>query len=297
MRFLDVRTDFAFKKVFGSDGSKHILISFLNALIYSNRKHKIKDLTIVDPYNIPMIKGVKETYVDVKAILDDDTKVIIEMQVLNHEGFEKRILYNAAKNYSLQLNKAEDYNLLNPVIALSIVDFDMFETNEVITNFKLIEKEQLITYSDDIELIFVELPKFKKSLEQLSNIKEQWIYFVKNAGSLEYIPDTLDTSIQEALSTVNEASMSKDELEAQYKRKEFISVQKLALQKAKNDGKKEGIEEGRQEGLQEGIEIGIEKGIRQRNIEIAKALLDILDNETIALKTGLSEEEIQNLRY
>ena len=58
MNFLDVRTDFAFKKVFGSEESKDILISFLNAIIYSNRKQKIQDLTIVDPYNIPMIKGL-----------------------------------------------------------------------------------------------------------------------------------------------------------------------------------------------------------------------------------------------
>jgi len=118
MNFLDVKTDYAFKKVFGSENSKEILISFLNAIIYDDSKNKIKDLTIVDPYNIPMIKGVKDTLVDVKAILDDDTKVIIEMQVLNHSGFEKRVLYNAAKNYSIQLDKSEAYHLLNPVIAL-----------------------------------------------------------------------------------------------------------------------------------------------------------------------------------
>jgi len=193
MNFLDVKTDYAFKKVFGSDKSKSKLISFLNAIIYENSCNKIKDLTIVEPYNIPMIKGVKDTFVDVKALLDDDSKVIIEMQVLNHAGFEKRILYNAAKNYSIQLNKSEDYHLLNPVIALTIVDFKMFkDSDKVVNRFKLLEKEKLINYSDDIELIFVELPKFKKEIEDLDNIKDQWIYFVKNAGSLEYIPQNLD---------------------------------------------------------------------------------------------------------
>jgi len=223
MQFLDVKTDYAFKKVFGSETSKEILKSFLNALVYDNKSLKIKELEIVDPYNIPMIKGVKDTFVDVKALLDDNTKVIIEMQVLNHTGFEKRVLYNAAKNYSLQLNKAEDYHLLNPVIALSIVDFDMFsDTDSVITNFKLMEKEQLIHYSDDIELIFVELPKFTKELKALTNIKDQWIYFIKNAGSLEYIPEKLNENIKQALATVNEANLSKDELESQHKRKEFF---------------------------------------------------------------------------
>jgi len=182
MNFLDVKTDYAFKKVFGSENSKKLLISFLNALVYDNKKIKIKDLSIVDPYHNSIITGVKSSFVDVKAILDDDTKVIIEMQVLNHKGFEKRVLYNAAKNYSIQLNKSDDYHLLNPVIALSIVDFNMFDDSlEVITNFKLLEKKQLLNYNDDIELIFVELPKFTKELDNLENIKEQWIYFVKNA--------------------------------------------------------------------------------------------------------------------
>jgi predicted transposase/invertase (TIGR01784 family) len=277
MQFLDVKTDYAFKKVFGSEDSKDKLISFLNAIIYNNAKIKIKDLVIVDPYNIPMIKGVKDTFVDVKAVLSDDTKVIIEMQVLHHAGFEKRVLYNAAKNYSIQLNKAEDYHLLNPVIALTIVDFTMFKDNKnIINRFKLIEKDTFIDYNNDIELVFVELPKFKKEENELDNISEQWIYFIKNAGSLEYIPSTLDTQIKNALDTVNEANLTKDELEAQHKRKEFISIQRLALMKAKNDGIQQGIEQGK--------------------INIAKNLLDILDDETISLKIDLSIDIIKNLR-
>jgi len=286
MNFLDVKTDYAFKKVFGSIESKEILISFLNALIYFDRKHKIKDLTIVDPYNIPMIKGVKDTFVDVKAILDDDTKVIIEMQVLNHKGFEKRVLYNAAKNYSIQLDRSDNFHLLNPVIALSIVDFVMFDDNEkVINNFKLIEKEQFINYNDDIELIFVELPKFQKELQELQDIKEQWIYFVKNAGSLEYIPNNIDDEIKKALQSVNEAGMSKDELEAQHKRKEFISIQRLAILKADEDG------------FEKGMERGMEKGMEAKTLEIAKnAIANGLDDATISLITGLDTVTIQNLR-
>ena len=193
-------------------------------------------------------------FLDVKATLDNDTKVIIEMQVLNHEGFEKRVLYNAAKNYSVQLDKSEKYNLLNPVIALSIVDFIMFqESDKIINRFKLLEKEKLITYNDDIELIFVELKKFNKNINSLENIKDERIYFIKNAGSLEYVPNNLNEEIKTALQTVNEANLTKEELEAQHKRKEFISVQKLAMLKAKNDGLKEGLEQGLEKGMQKGM--------------------------------------------
>ena len=172
MQFLDVRTDFAFKKVFGSEQSTAILIDFLNAVLEYPPERAIVDLTIVDPYQIPLIKGMKDTYVDVKARLVDGRQVIIEMQVLNHEGFEKRVLYNAAKNYSIQLTKGDAYHLLNPVIALTITDFVLFEGNpELINNFKLIEKKQFIEYSDDIELIFIELPKFTKHEDGLETIQ------------------------------------------------------------------------------------------------------------------------------
>ena len=296
MKFLDVKIDYAFKKVFGSEDSKDILISFLNALIYEKKPTKIKDLTIVDPYNVPHLKGVKESYVDVKAILNNDTKVIIEMQVLHHQAFvlglsparlslcsdDKRVLYNLAKNYSMQLNEAEDYHLLNPVISLNIVDFIMFnDTNKVITNFKLIAKEEFINYSDDIELVFIELPKFKKELDELKTLTDQWIYFIQNAGSLEYIPNNFDSTIKNSFDILNEANLTKDELEIQHKQKEFISIQKLAIMKATNDG----------------LSKGIEQGTELRNIKIAKnSILQGLDDKTISSITNLPLDIIQNLR-
>ena len=112
MEFLDVRTDFAFKKVFGSEQSKPILLDFLNAVINFDGE-RITDLEIVDPYQIPLVKGMKDSFVDVKAMLSNRTRVIIEMQVLNYTGLEKRILYNAAKSYSTQLVRGEEYNTLS----------------------------------------------------------------------------------------------------------------------------------------------------------------------------------------
>jgi len=293
MRFLDVRTDYAFKKVFGSNENKPLLIKFLNSVIVFSNNAKIKDLTIEDPYNIPMLKGMKDSFVDVKAMLDNDTKVIIEMQVLNHQGFEKRVLYNMAKNYSTQLNKAEDYNLLNPVIALSIVDFTMFkETDKYITNFKLLEKDEFINYNDDIELIFIELPKFKKQLNELKTIQEKFIYFIKNSQNLSLIPKELE-DISKALETVNEASLTKEELELQHKRKEFIFIQKSSIDLAKEQGIEQGIEKGIEKGIEQGIEQGIEMG-KQEAIQsmIVKAYKNGTPTNLIGGFVGLDEEQV-----
>ncbi len=279
MQFLDVKTDYAFKKVFGSEQSKSILISFLNALLDFNGE-KITELTIVDPYQIPLLQGMKDTFVDVKAVLSNQTKVIIEMQVLNVEGFEKRILYNAAKSYSTQLLKGEKYHLLNPVVALTITDFVMFDDlKDIMSTFKLLEKNHLINYSDDIQLVFVELPKFLKTDQELTNITDKWIYFVKNAGSLEYIPETLQNNqeIQQAFTIANTASLSRAELELQEKRHDFIRLQQGSIELARSQGKQEGKEETR--------------------LEIAKNLLAAgLEMSLIIKTTGFSQLELEKIK-
>ena len=184
MSFIDPKTDFAFKKIFGSANSKDILISFLNAILYEANP-VIEDLEILDPYLAPKIKGVKNTYLDVKAKIGGTKTVIIEMQVLNVESFDKRILYNATKAYSVQLKSGENYDLLNPVIALTITNFEMFEHLEtVISRFCIKEKNNQIDYlADQLEFVFVELPKFDKTLEELETLTDKWIYFMKTARS------------------------------------------------------------------------------------------------------------------
>jgi len=251
MRFLDVKTDYAFKKVFGSDNSKNILLSFLNSLDIFNGQEVIEDLTIVDHYQVPVIQGMKDTYVDVKATLSSGTKVIIEMQVLNVVGFEQRILYNAAKSYSTQLLQGQAYHLLNPVIALTITDFVMFadDGDHYKSTFKLIEKDRLVQYSGDIELVFIELPKFNKTEADLVNVVDKWIYFIKNSGSLAYIPQNMAVlpELAQAFTIANEAGLSLEELEIQFKRRDFIILQKGSIELASSRA------------LAKGIEIGIEK--------------------------------------
>ena len=232
-----------------------------------------------------MLKGMKDSFVDVKALLNNESTVIIEMQVLPHVGFEKRILYNMAKNYSTQLVKGEQYQLLNPIIALTIVDFDMFpNTSHFISRFKLRENETFIKYSDDLEMVFVELPKFTKSLGELKNIEDEWIWFVKNAGSLEYIPNEISEDVKGAFEIVNEATMSLEELEIQKQKKDFIFIQAGSITLAHEKGREEGREEG------------MEKGRRNAMIEVATSLLGYLDDAIIAKQTKLSVEEVSALR-
>ena len=283
--FINPKTDFAFKKIFGSQQSTDILISFLNAILYDG-KDEIVELEILDPYQPPRIKGMKDSFLDVKAKLHDRTTVVVEMQVLNVFGFEKRVLYNAAKFYATQLNIGEGYTLLNPVIALTITDFEMFpKSQKVISTFTFREKEELTSYCDDIELVFIELPKFKKSLEALESLSDKWIYFLRNANKLQSIPSSMEQepALEHAFRVAEESQLNREELET-------LEQQSMVLHDSANAiifAEKQAEERGELKG-----EI---KGKRSAAIAIARQLFDILDLETIAQKTGLTLEELRSL--
>jgi len=244
MIFISPKTDFAFKKIFGANDSKDILISFLNALIY-NANPVIQDLEIIDPYNPGDVVDLKDSYLDVRAVLDNGSTVLIEMQVLNVASFEKRVIYNLTKTYANQLKYGEGYSHLKPAIALTITDFQMFnQTQRFLTRFGLKEKQELFDYTDpEIELIFVELPKFTKTLEKLETLTDKWIYFIKDAPSLEVIPPTFRqvSELEKAMNIANQANLSVEELEKLRKREVFLEDQRGFIVKAKQEGR---VEEG-----------------------------------------------------
>ena len=283
MRFINPKTDFAFKKIFGDEQNKEILISFLNAILYQGNS-AIESLEILNPYQSPKIRGIKDTYLDIRAKLNNQQTVIIEMQVLNVEGFEKRILYNAAKAYSIQLDTGVDYTLLNPVIALTITDFEMFPNlDKVISRFVLKERDYLVDYLIyDIELVFVELPKFGKKLEELETLTDKWIYFLKNAKSLEVVPEPMGEvqAIKKAFEVANRADLTREELEDLEHQEIYIQDQRNAITKA----------------VKQAVSQAVSQAMKEKALEIAKGLLDVLDEATIAQTTGLTVEEIQKLK-
>ncbi|NER88225.1 Rpn family recombination-promoting nuclease/putative transposase [Moorena sp. SIO3A2] len=243
MRFISPKTDFAFKKIFGSDQSNDILISFLNAMIYSGNS-VIQDLEIIDPYSAGDVVDLKDTYLDVKAVLEDGTTVIIEIQLWNVEAFKKRVVYNLCKTYGNQLQLGQGYFDLNPVIALTITDFKLFPSSEkVISCFYFQEEEDHLPYQEnELKLVFVELPKFTKQLEDLESVIDKWIYFIKEAPNLEIIPDNFREipQLEKALTIANQAGLSVSEVEKLRKQEMVLEDSRGALSFAKRQGREEG---------------------------------------------------------
>ncbi len=218
------------------------------------------------------------------------------MQVLNIESLAKLVVYNAAKTYSTQLIRGEGYFKLKPVIALIITGFEMFDNDrEVISHFVFKEKKRLFEYPDPgMEMIFIELPKFNKKMDELETLTDRWIYFMKNAYSLDIVPSTMETvsEIQQAFAIANEANFNLKELADLENRERYI----LDQQGFFVQGIKEGVAQGREQAREKGREEGLALGMREKGLEIARQLLNVLDNQTISQTTGLSVEDIQKLR-
>ncbi|NEO78228.1 Rpn family recombination-promoting nuclease/putative transposase [Moorena sp. SIO4G3] len=302
MRFISPKTDFAFKKIFGSDESKDILISFLNAMIYSGES-VIQDLEILDPYSAGDVVELKDTYLDVKAVLEDRTTVLIEMQIWNVEAFEKRVVYNLCKTYGNQLKSGQGYFDLNPVIALTITDFKLFpSTQKVISCFCFQEKEERFAYQEnELAMVFVELPKFNKQLEELESVIDKWIYFIKEAPSLEIIPDNLREipQLEKALTIANQAGLSVSELEKLRKQEMVLEDTRGALSLAQREGIEQGIIQGIEQGIIQGIEQGIMQGRVQGERRVIVRQLERrfgkLTSNIMALIEALTNQELERL--
>ena len=306
MTFADPKNDLAFKKIFGDENHKEILISFLNATLDFRDKKAIVDVILANPYQVPRIPELKETILDIKATNKEGENFIVEMQKKDLGDFTKRSLYYTSKAYVSQLPKGNNYTILKKVYFIGILNFNIFDNQNYVSRHLIINQETNTQDLDDFEFTFIELPKFDKELGALSSILDKWIYFLKNASNLTMVPKEYNTinEFKTAFEIVTQTAWDRKELEVyEYMAlKEFdeinalMTAERKGMQRGIEKGMEKGIEKGMERGIEKGMEKGMEKGARIEKLNIAKSLLDVLDTETIALKTGLSPDDIDKLR-
>ena len=286
---LSPKVDFVFKKIFGNEKHPKILISFLNAVIKPTdliKSVQIKNTDIEKEH-------IEDKYsrLDIKAVTNNGEHINIEIQVKNEYNMIKRSLYYWSKMYEGQLTKGQDYDTLSRTICINILDFKYLKNDNFHNCYRLKEKNTNEELTDVMELHFIEIPKLRKleNSEDISDMLEAWITFIESPTS-ELI-DKLEMSsdeIKEAKEELLRLSGNDKERERYEKRFESLLEQNSLLANAER--------KGLQKGLQKGIEKGKKEGAKQEKILIAKNLLDVLDDETISNKTGLSLKEIKELR-
>ena len=283
---LDPKVDFVFKNIFGSPKHPRILISFLNAIL-----KPINKITSVEIKGTDLEKQFiddKYSRLDVKAITSNDEIINIEIQLKNEYNMIKRSLYYLSKMYEEQLKEGEDYSKLNRTVCINILNFKYLKTEEFHSAYRLKELESNEELTDIIELHFIEIPKLSKDSDE-KDMLMAWTEFLRDPESEKV--RSLEMSIEEIREAKDELvrmSNDKEQREIYEMRAKILKDKVSALNEAERKGIEKGLEQGREEGKEEGE--------RNKAIEIAKNLLDVLNDETISLKTGLTIEEITRLR-
>ena len=221
-KFLDPKNDIAFKRVFGSENHKDILIHFINDILELKDNQQIESVEFLSPIQDPEIAYKKQSLIDVLCRDKNGVQIIVEMQVAPTKGFEKRAQYYAAKAYSRQLNSGsgEDgrYENLKEVIFIAIADCTIFKDKaEYKSDHVILDKNSYEHDLQDFSFTFIELPKFKKDkISELETIIEKWCYFFKYAAntSEEDLKKLIgsDLVINQAYEALNQFNWTEQEL-------------------------------------------------------------------------------------
>lgn len=273
------KIDLVFKKLFGVDQNKDLLLSLINSMLAED--DKMKEVVIKNPYNVPDYLSGKLSVLDIKAEDEKGRRYNIEMQIVGHDDYGRRTLFYWAKAFAEQIGVGGKYSDLNKTIVINIVDFDFFEEPEGIKDEdKRYHREAILkdrktneTYNqlDYCSVHFVELQKYNEDKHGIKGALDRWITFLNRAGELteDNIPDELATEeIKKAISQLNAMHLEKKEQE-HYDRQQILLMDEKAW-----------LESAEKRGL-----IKAAKGMKDKGIP----------SETIIQITGLSIDEIDIL--
>ncbi|MGK7881911.1 MAG: Rpn family recombination-promoting nuclease/putative transposase [Crocosphaera sp.] len=287
-RYINLLTDFGFKRLFGSEPHKVLLIDFLNSILPSY--HTVADISYKSNEN------VGNTALDRKAIFDlyceseAGEKFIVEIQKAKQNYFKDRSVYYATFPIQEQAIQGEWNYKLSSVYTIGILDF-IFDDNKNDPNFfhtVELKDQNCQVFYERLKFIYIELPKFQKTLENLENHFDKWLFLFRHLSELDIPPEKLQEGVFNQLFEIAEiAKFSPDEQRAYQNSLKYYRDLNNVVETSRQEGRQEGMEEGRREGIQEGEAKLVLRQLQRR-------LGDIPENiqETIR---GLSVEQLEEL--
>ncbi|BFD47590.1 MAG: Rpn family recombination-promoting nuclease/putative transposase [Wolbachia endosymbiont of Sergentomyia squamirostris] len=286
-KFLDPKNDLSFKKIFGSEKNKNILIHFLNDILDFSTSDQIMEIEFLSTIMDPEIASDKQSIVDVLCKDSIGNRFVIEMQLARDKGFEKRAQLYAAKAYSRQLDKSGNYIDLQKVFFIAISNCNLLpEEVDYISTHNIRDIKTNGHYLKDLQFVFIELPKFTKNrVEQLENTTERWCFFFK------YAEETTDEDLKKIAAEAPIIKLAYDELDRfRWNEKDLIAYEERILSVQKENAI---LAQKLDDAKHEGIQIGHQKG----KIEFAKNSLKAgISIDVISEITDLSQDEIKQLQ-
>lgn len=295
--------DIAFKKIFGVEENKDLLISLINSIV--EKEDRVKEVTLLNPYNPRNFKRDKLSILDIKAEGEDGKRFNIEIQISDEADYDKRALYYWAKLYTEQLKVTEDYSQLAKAIGIHILNFTSILGVQKYHNvFHIKEKETGLRYFKNLELHTVELKKFCSNgneeladiVAKVSNSLDMWSAFLTRNDLLnrDHLPTSLnDPALKKALNVLDVMNFTDEEREAYEAHLKWLRIEANTLKKYEAKGFNEGLEKGREEGLEKGLEKGREEG---RTEGLEKGRMDACRSIALSLHLqGMTLEQIAEI--
>ena len=302
---VDPKIDYAFKRLFGMERNRDVLIDLIDSVLQLPPEQRISDIQILNPFNEKETLDDKLSIVDIKARDQLGRQYNIEMQMLAYQVFRKRVLYYWAKLYQQQLHESDDYLSLKPTISICFLDSVLFsEVPDYHLKFKLLDAVHGLRLTEDLEIHLLELPKFLRRPEELVDPLDRWLYFMRYAEQMDVdaFPDALDTPVisraMEELKMLTQNDLERERYEARVKlQRDAITSIKAARLEGIAEGRKDGLVEGHKEGLVEGHREGLIDGWKEGlfgRISLCQRLLKrpVMSAEQLA---GLSLQELARL--
>lgn len=293
-KYINPFTDFGFKKLFGEESSKELLIDFLNQLLPQH--HQIEDLSY------RQTEQLGSTAVDRKAIFDlycqspTGERFIVELQKAKQNWFKDRSIFYATFPIQEQAQKGEwDYQL-EPVYCIGILDFvfdDNKESSQYLHRVALTEQEHQHLFYDKLWFIYLEMPHFQKTEEQLETHFDRWLYLLKHLPDFDQVPAAFKESIFLKAFEIAEIAQYAPDQKADYERSlKYYRDLKNVTDTAYQEGSEDGFSQGLAKGLEQGLEQGLEEGRKQERIAIARSMqAQNMAVELIEQVTGLKKDE------
>lgn len=298
---IDPSIDFAFKKLFGSEENKALLLDLVNAVLEESKEKKIVDLELLNPYNLKAFQSDKLSILDIKAKDESQQWFIIEMQIIMSDYFPKRVLYYWARNYHSQLNEKQQYDRLKKVTLISLSKEPLpLPTSNYWNLWRLLSvHDHSQIFSPDLNIYTIELSKFEQSTVPISSL-QRWAYFLKHGADLDEdaLPPTLETPIMKhAVHELRKFTLNEIEREIYESRLMAILDEKSRLSERYSQGIAQGREEGREEGKKEGREEGKKEGREEAILATARNMIrGNLETALIMKFTGLDLATIDKIR-
>ncbi len=306
-RYVDILTEAGFKAVFGVEKNKDVLIDLLNVVLPAHRR--VTDLA----YSTTEVPGFtmsnKSVRLDLRCTGEDGTRFIVEMQCYRQLNFFRRCVEYAAKVYDSGSERGDGHGYdIPPVYFIGLLNtgvpkFDRSDSaiwrDRYVSEYTFREKESHEVVDETIFLIFAELDRFDKELEECVSMADKWFYSLKHVGRMERLPEELKVKVFERLFEACEIARFTPEEKLKYEHdmiteRDYTDILDTCRAEGLAEGEAKGRAEGKIEGLAEGEAKGKAEGLAEGKMEVARAMkAKGLGMALIAELTGLSEEEIR----